>query len=226
MITNRSRTDSSRVRASRGPGEGGRRRRRHGGPPPDRAAVRYGGRGEPDSGRCVPARMTASARHRSPPPAPSTARPAVVADAGEQLRRRRALDDPVADPRKAVRVGDAGDGGGQRLAAAASNLRAARRQSSARSSSRPCSMPCARPCSSTRGSIPARSLPASSAPPRHAPKMSSTEKSSSGTLADTIWSPRCRTRRLAYPSGPGSVWTVTAPASTSTSHISGTPDLA
>ena len=55
------------------------------------------------------------ALHRCGPPAPSTARPAVAADAGEHFLRRRALDDPVADPREAVRVGDAGDGGGQRL---------------------------------------------------------------------------------------------------------------
>ena len=45
----------------------------------------------------------------------STARSVVAADAGEQLRRRGALDDPVADPREAIGVGNAGEGGGQSL---------------------------------------------------------------------------------------------------------------
>ena len=57
----------------------------------------------------------------------------------------------------------------------------------------------------------------------HSPKIVSTGKSSPATLAAATSSPRRRTRRVAYPSGPGSVWMVTAAASTSTSHVSGMP---
>ena len=50
-----------------------------------------------------PTGHSAAARPRQPP------RPAVAADAGEQVRRRRTLDDPLADPPQALlRLGDAG----------------------------------------------------------------------------------------------------------------------
>ena len=52
----------------------------------------------------------------------STARPAVATGAGKQIRRRGALDDPVANPGEAIGVGDADEGGGEPLGGAGIEL--------------------------------------------------------------------------------------------------------
>ncbi len=112
-------------------------------------------------------------RTGSAPPAPSAARPAVTADAGQQVRRRHALDNPVAGPSEAVRVGDPGQRGGQPLGGAGRTCgqpdgKAAR--ALARCPRRaPARCPGRAPARATRGSIPACSLPASSAFPATAP---------------------------------------------------------
>ena len=109
-----------------------------------------------DGNRCDPGRL--------PRPHPAgcrlpSAAPAIVVDAGEQLGRRGAVDDPVADPRQTLGVGGVRQQVASRRAVASSNFRAAMRHSRARSPARasavprsrsstiPCSRPSAIPCS-------------------------------------------------------------------------------